>query len=73
MKELKEKNESMRAAMRYAGLGTQMLVLLGLGVWGGHKLDARMHLKALFVIIFPVIALGFSLYSLIRSLNQNKK
>ncbi len=66
-------DESTRMAMRYAGLGTQMLVLLGLGVWGGHKLDIQLNVKALFVIIFPVIALGYSLWSLIRTLNKSKK
>lgn len=70
---MSDRNESMRAAMRYAGLGTQMLVLLGLGVWGGHKLDLRLNIKALFVIIFPVLGLTYSLWNLIRTLNNNKK
>lgn len=56
--------------MRYAGLATQWLVLLGIAVWGGLKLDARLHFKALFVIILPVAALVFSLWQLIRSLNK---
>lgn len=70
---MSDKNENARIAMRYAGLGTQMLVLLGLGVWGGHKLDEHIGVRALFVIIFPVLALAFSLYSLIRSLNKRNK
>lgn len=70
---MKDKNESMRVAMRYAGIGTQMLVLLGLGVWGGHKLDLKLDVKALFIIIFPLIALTYSLWNLIRTLNNTKK
>ena len=66
-------NESTSAAMKYVGLGTQMLVLLGLGVWGGHKLDEQIGVKALLVIIFPVVALAYSLWSLIRTLNKMKK
>lgn len=58
--------------MRYAGLATQLLILLGLAVWGGIKLDGRLHFRALFVIIFPVLALGISLIQLIRSLNNKK-
>ena len=58
--------------MRYAGLATQLLVLLGLGVWGGMKLDQRLHFRALFVIILPVIALAVSLLQLIRSLNNKR-
>ncbi len=64
-----EKNKT-SAVLRYAGLGTQWLVLLGIAVWGGIKLDERLGFKALFVIIFPVAALGFSLWQLIRSLNK---
>lgn len=56
--------------MRYAGLATQWLILLGIGVWGGLRLDERLHFKALFIIIFPVVALIISLWSLIRSLNK---
>ena len=56
--------------MRYASLATQWLVLLGIAVWGGLKLDEQLHFKALFVIILPVVALVFSLWQLIRSLNK---
>ena len=69
MSEEKPKNSS---ALRYAGWGTQMLVLLGLAVWGGIKLDQRIGIKALFVVIFPMIALIASLYQLIKTLNKNK-
>ncbi len=65
-----EKNKN-AALLRYAGLATQWLVLLGIAVWGGMKLDSRLHIKALFVILLPVAALGYSLWSLIRSLNKN--
>ena len=66
-------NEKYRATMRYAGLGTQMLVMMGLAVWGGHALDLRIGIKALCVIIFPVLALAYSLWQLIRTLNNTKK
>ena len=60
------------ALLRYAGIGTQMLVLLGLAVWGGLKLDERLHFRALFVIILPALALIISLVQLIRSVSNNK-
>lgn len=56
--------------MRYAGLATQWLVMLGLAVWGGLKLDQRLSFKALFVVILPVVALVISIWQLIRSLNK---
>lgn len=69
MPEEKSKNRN-AAVLRYSGLGAQLLVLLGLGVWLGLKLDARLGLRALFVIIFPVLALSYSLWQLIRTLNK---
>ena len=61
------------AAMRYAGLATQWMVLLALGVWGGIKLDEKLGFRALFIIILPVLALGISLWQLIKSLNKDKE
>ena len=58
------------AVMRYAGLATHGLVMLGLAVWAGLKLDERLDFKALFIIILPLAALVISLWQLIRSLNK---
>ena len=58
------------ALMKYATLATQWLVMLGIAVWGGLKLDEWLHFKALFVIILPLVSLVFSLWQLIRSLNK---
>lgn len=58
--------------MRYAGLATQWLVMLGLAVWAGLALDKRIGVAALFVIILPVLALVVSLWQLIRTLNSKK-
>jgi hypothetical protein len=65
-----DERKSNNALMRYASLATQWLVMLGLAVWGGLKLDAWLHFKALFVIILPLVSLVFSLWQLIRSLNN---
>ncbi|HRH65428.1 MAG TPA: AtpZ/AtpI family protein [Bacteroidia bacterium] len=43
--------------MRYASMATQMLVIIGLGVWGGVKLDEYLGWKV------PVCTLSFSLLS----------
>ena len=62
--------ENTNAAMKYIGLGTQLMVFMGLGVWGGHKLDQQMNIKALWVIVFPLVALSYTLWQLIRTLNK---
>ena len=64
------KGNRTNAVMRYAGLATQWLVMLGIGVWAGLKLDERLGFKALFIIILPLAALIASLWLLIRSLNK---
>lgn len=55
-------------AMKYAAVGTQMMVLLGLGVFGGMKLDEKLNTSPLFLVVFPVVALFVSLYQLYRQL-----
>ncbi len=43
--------------MRYASMGTQMLVIIGLGVFGGYYLDKYLEFK------IPVFTLTLSLLS----------
>jgi F0F1-type ATP synthase assembly protein I len=71
--EQNNKNGGNVNAMRYAALGTQMMVLLGLGVWGGLKLDARLQTSPLFLVVLPVVALVISLVQLYRQLVKPKK
>lgn len=66
----KGKENKQGNAMKYAAVGTQMMVLLGLGVWGGLKLDEKINTSPLFLIVFPVIALFVSLYQLYRQLTK---
>jgi hypothetical protein len=59
--------------MKYAGLATQLLVMMGLGVWGGHKLDIYIGWKyPLFLLLFPLLALVVSLYQLIKEFSKKK-
>lgn len=59
---------------RYIGLATQMMVTLGLGVYAGYKLDEKTGWKIpIFIITLPLIALGISLWQLIKAFNKPKK
>lgn len=59
--------------MRYLGLGTQWMAMLLIAVWGGYKLDNLAGWKfPLFLISFPLVALGVSLWQLIREFNKPK-
>ncbi len=63
----------MKSYMRFAGLAVQWGVLLALAVWGGMKLDARLGFKALFVIVFPLLALAYSFWNLLREVNRTDR
>jgi F0F1-type ATP synthase assembly protein I len=59
--------------MRYAGLATQWMVMMLLAVWLGYKLDKKLNWTVpVFVILFPLISLGVSLWQLMRELNNKK-
>lgn len=67
-------NNSNKDTYRYIGLATQMMVTLGLGVYAGYKLDEKTGWKIpIFIIILPLIALGISLWQLIKAFNKPKK
>lgn len=60
--------------MRYAGLATQWMVMMLIAVWCGIKIDNKTNWTVpVFVILFPLLALGFSLLQLIREFNKPKK
>ncbi len=76
----KESNKEQKQAnqyLKYSGLAMQMVLTLGLAIWGGWSLDKYLNIK------FPVFTLSFMLlvlfgifYRLIKSLNSdnnNKK
>lgn len=63
-----------REILRYAGLGTQWMVMLLLAVWAGWELDKKTGWKfPIFIIILPLIALIISLWQLIKAFNKPKK
>lgn len=58
--------------MRYAALGTELMALLGVGVWGGLKLDEWLKTKPLFIVTLPLLGLVITFYQLYKSLTKNK-
>ena len=63
-----KKKSRPQAAIRYTAVGSQLLVYLAIGVFGGLKLDELWHTKPLMLIILTTLALLFSLISLYRQL-----
>lgn len=61
-------------AMRYAGLATQWMAMLGIAAWGGYRLDKLTGWKLpLFIILLPLISLSVSLVKLVKELNRPGK
>ena len=59
--------------MRYAGLGAQLLVSLGIAVFIGYKIDRWMHTRIpLLVWLLPFIVLCVLIYKLIKDTSGRK-
>ncbi len=68
-----KKPNSDNTLMRYAGLATQFLVGIGLGVYGGMKLDEWRKLSnPMFVWIFPLLIIVVSIYKISKDTNHKK-
>lgn len=58
--------------MRYASLGTQLLVAIGLGVFAGLKADQWLHCSPLFACVLPLLILSGVFYRLYRETSRKK-
>lgn len=63
---------SNRDLLRYAGLGTQMLVSIGIAVFIGLKADQWLHTLPLFSCALPLLVLITIFYKLMRQNSNNK-
>ena len=59
--------------LRYASMGTQIFVALGLAVFLGLKADKWLKISApLLVLILPVIALAGIIYKIVKETSKEK-
>lgn len=70
----KQKNSaSTNDLMRYAGMGTQILVSLGLAVFAGYKIDKWLRISLpLLVWLLPLAVLVMMIYKLIKETSKKK-
>lgn len=72
--EKQQKSGNNSDLMRYAGLGAQIFVSLGIAVYIGLKLDKWLHLRfPLLVCLLPFIVLVVMIYNLIKQTSKKKK
>ena len=60
--------------MRYAGMGAQIFVSLGIAVYTGYKADRWLKISIpVFVWLLPFLVLCFTIYKLIKETSKEKK
>ena len=72
-KQQQQKSTPTSDLMRYAGLGSQILVSLGLAVFAGYKIDKWLKIPLpLLVWLLPLIVLIGIIYKLIKETSGKK-
>ena len=60
--------------MKYAGLGMQIFVSLGLAVFAGYKVDQWINMRfPVFVWVLPLIVLFLMIYKLIKETLKDRE
>jgi len=71
---LKKKKKSLDDYARYSSIAFQMLIIILIGVFGGIKLDEWLKLTVpVFTIIFSILAVILSIYTVTRDLLRTTK
>ncbi|HNW97650.1 MAG TPA: AtpZ/AtpI family protein [Bacteroidales bacterium] len=72
MNHRKPKN-TLRDYGRYSSIAFQMLVIIGVGIFGGFKLDEYLKLKfPVFVLIFSFLSVALAIYYVVKDLIRKK-
>ena len=73
MESKQRSNNNYSDLLRYASMGTQIFVGLGLAVFVGLKADKWLKISApLLVLILPVIVLGGIIYKIVKETSKQK-
>ena len=68
-----DKKDSKNILWRYAGLGTQFIVAIGLSVFAGIKIDEWLDFKSpLAVWVLPLLIIAVIIYKVIRDTAPKK-
>ncbi len=73
MESKQRSNNNYSDLLRYASMGTQIFVALGLAVFVGVKVDKWLKISApLLVLILPVIVLVGMIYKIVKETSKQK-
>ncbi|WP_460686228.1 AtpZ/AtpI family protein [Niabella aquatica] len=59
--------------LRYMGITAQLLVIIGLAVYGGIWLDEKFSLAPLLTVTLPLLVLAVTFYKLIKETGKKNK
>ena len=69
--QIQKKKERLNNYARFSGVGFQMLATIGVGVWGGIKLDnVYPNNYQVFTVICSLISIGVALYLVIKQVTK---
>ena len=72
--ELEETKKSLQGYARYSSMAFQMFGIIGIGVFGGYKLDQWLAFKfPVFTLIFSLLSVAGAIYLVIKDLLKIKK
>ena len=68
-----EKRPSLESYARYSNLAFQMFAIIGIGVFGGVKLDQWLKLKfPVFTVLFSILSVSAAIYNAVKDLLKKK-
>ena len=71
--QLNPKKNSGNDFIKYSSIGIQMLVIIGLGTWGGIKLDEFTELSPLFTVLLSLASVAIAIYHAIKDFIKMNK
>ena len=65
----KQNRPPLESYARYSSLAFQMFAIIGLGIYGGVKLDQWLHLRfQVFTVLLSIISVGAAIYTAVKDL-----
>lgn len=65
----KEKRPPLESYARYSALAFEMFAIIGLGIYGGYKLDQWLKLSVpVFTVLMSIISVGAAIYTAVKDL-----
>ena len=65
----KQSRPPLESYARYSSLAFQMFAIIGLGIYGGVKLDQWLHFRfPVFTVLLSIISVGAAIYTAVKDL-----